>query len=117
VFRGTLHGHPVAVKVINGEVGLSTKQERDLLQEAQALMLMSYNTNCLRLHGIVNEQGMLAIVTELAETSMLKLLLEAGDELTTQQRVSLGRQLASAMLGLHSKNIVHRDLKPANVLL
>lgn len=42
--------------------------------------------------------------------------LRAGGQLTVQQTVQLGRDMASALSYAHQRGILHRDIKPSNVL-
>ena len=105
------------MKVPNVNVHLTKKQSRKVLEEAKLMKLMSFHPNCLTFHGYVCEEGYLALVSEVADASLERLLGdEAIEGLTTNQRVSLAAGIANALRGLHVQGVVHRDLKPANVL-
>jgi hypothetical protein len=58
----------------------------------------------------------LAIVMELVEGQSLRALLKSR-QLSSQQTIQIGRQIASALAAAHQKGIVHRDIKPENIMV
>ncbi|XXX77654.1 serine/threonine-protein kinase [Sorangium sp. So ce134] len=63
------------------------------------------------------EAGSPYMILERLPTHLARALDEAEGPLPPATVARLARQIATALLALHSRGIVHRDLKPANVLL
>ena len=75
----------MAVKIPTSDITMTKKQDRKALEEAQLMMLMSLHPNCLTFHGYVSEGGFLALVSELADSSLDRLLGdEVVDEMSTK---------------------------------
>jgi len=126
VYRGTLDGIPVAMKVMDRSVG-AMQGTKEFSQEVTILSRL-HHPHILMLIGSCPEQGIL--VYELMENGSLDQALfpqqqqqqqqqQQRPPLRWQDRVRIAAEVASALLFLHSapEPIVHMDLKPANVLL
>jgi eukaryotic-like serine/threonine-protein kinase len=59
----------------------------------------------------------LYLVMEFAEGRSLRAILQKEKKLGVAMALDLTRQIASALVYMHSRGIVHRDLKPDNVLI
>jgi serine/threonine-protein kinase len=57
------------------------------------------------------------LVMEYAEGKSLRAVMNERKRLPTEQALDIARQIARALVYLHSKGVVHRDLKPENVML
>ncbi|MBN8248667.1 MAG: serine/threonine protein kinase [Verrucomicrobia bacterium] len=66
-------------------------------------------------HGKFN--GQRALVLEYVEGSNLKLLLNAGDPVLTENIAQVLLDFASALEVVHDRGFMHLDVKPENVLL
>ncbi|KAG2493165.1 hypothetical protein HYH03_008587 [Edaphochlamys debaryana] len=130
VYQGGYRGERVAVKVLEHPWGFSNpSSERDwkllssLFQaEVQVLGRVSHPI-VVRLLAACVEPPRLALVMELCETSLERLIYDAGsgprdaDGLIPLPTVlHIGVQICQALSALHP-TCMHRDLKPANVLL
>jgi serine/threonine protein kinase len=112
---------PVAVKY-----PIETIQSRDairaFLNEVEAMSRVRHPC-CLSLFAWnFDGRGTYVLVTELANTSLSKVLEQEAVGLSPDGWSSTAKSccaygIASGMAYLHAKNVIHRDLKPANVLL
>jgi serine/threonine protein kinase len=69
----------------------------------------------VRLCGTGSHDGVPYLVLELVDGPSLADVL-AGGPLGVEQSISIGQQLAEALMHAHGLDIVHRDVKPANVI-
>jgi len=72
--------------------------------------------NICKLIEVHETENSLYLVIELIDGSPL-LDLEKFDPIPKEKRISIFKQISSALFYLKSKNIIHRDLKPDNILL
>ncbi|KAG2493118.1 hypothetical protein HYH03_008547 [Edaphochlamys debaryana] len=136
VYRGLYRGERVAVKVLDTGLAPSGAGSHGgrcdgeewaalrslLMQEVEVLGRVSH-PNVVRLLAACVEPPRLALVMELCETSLERLIYDAGsgprdaDGLIPLPTVlHIGIQLFQALAHLHPL-VAHRDLKPPNVLL
>jgi serine/threonine protein kinase len=112
---------PVAVKYPIEPVH-SRDSIRAFLNEVEAMSRVRHPC-CLSLFAwSFDARGTYVLVTELAHTSLSKVLEQEAVGLSPDSWSSTAKSccaygIASGMAYLHSKNVIHRDLKPANVLL
>ena len=69
----------------------------------------------VRLCGTGSHDGVPYLALELVDGPSLADVL-AGGPLGVEQSISIGQQLAEALMHAHGLDIVHRDVKPANVI-
>lgn len=69
----------------------------------------------VRLYGSGSHDGVPYLVLELVDGPSLADVL-AGGPLGVELSISIGQQLAEALMHAHGLDIVHRDVKPANVI-
>jgi eukaryotic-like serine/threonine-protein kinase len=108
----------VALKVIRTDTVDPSEQHelhRRLENEARAVAMLHH-------HGIVTIfdqgefEGQSYIAMELIEGQTLGHLIR-DQRLTTQETVSILRDVATALDFAHNKKVIHRDVKPANILV
>lgn len=80
------------------------------------LQKMMDHPNCLRLHGICeDEEGRKVLLLDLADTTLKKQLFSGnrGERVyyTPEEKINILLDIAYALQYLHSLNIIHRDLK------
>jgi serine/threonine protein kinase len=107
VFRGidTRLGRAVAIKVIREQ--FSERFER----EARAISSLNHPHICT-LHDV----GPNYLVMELIAGETLAARLKRG-QLSIEQTIEYGAQIADALAAAHEKGIIHRDLKPGNIMI
>jgi len=128
VYEATLHGAPVAVKILNQECGLHTENNQswdsfiEAVKKEITIMRQITHPHVLLYIGVSSgPSGELMIVTEKMKTDLDHLLIRDGKQtdMTAIQKLKMARQVAMAMAHLHNSNpcFLHLDLKPANILV
>jgi eukaryotic-like serine/threonine-protein kinase len=118
---GTVH---LARRISNGtEVALkrlpnlaSDDEKEHLLAEGRALARLDH-PNILKLIEIVDDNGELAVVTELAQGGTLSDLIRTRGPMKPDEVVALLAPIADALAHAHTRGVLHRDVKPSNILL
>jgi serine/threonine-protein kinase len=108
-------GRDVAIKVLPAAVA----NDRDRLKrfEREARLLARINHPSIgAIYGLVEANGVRALVLELIEGDTLSAVLARGP-LKPERAVSLAAQIADALDHAHRRGITHRDLKPSNIML
>jgi len=106
----------VALKVLPLEAAI-TVADHDrmtrLREEAHTLAALNH-PNIATIHGLVESDGVRALVLELVDGQTLAERLAEGP-IPIDQAIRDARQIAVALEAAHEQGIVHRDLKPSNV--
>eukprot|EP00873_Tetraselmis_striata_P035797 jgi/Tetstr1/456061/TSEL_042831.t1 len=113
VYRGTLDGAPVAIKLLDPG-GLQGREE--YLAEAQTLARLRHR-HIVNIYAACEER--LAVVMELMEGGTLEERLREGDA-AWNVRMRMLYEACVGLLFLHNSSpsaILHRDFKPSNILL
>ena len=108
-------GRDVAIKVLAAAVA----NDRDRLKrfEREARLLAKINHPSIgAIYGLVEANGIRALVLELIEGDTLSAVLARGP-IKLERAVSLAAQIADALDHAHRRGITHRDLKPSNIML
>jgi TolB-like protein/Tfp pilus assembly protein PilF len=101
---------PVAIKLLGeGPVGGDR-----LLQEARSASALNHPNICT-VHEVGEHDGHPFIVMEFIEGEPLSLRLDRGP-VPPAEVLSIGEQIAEALIHAHSRGVIHRDLKCANVV-
>ena len=108
-------GRDVAIKVLSKELSGDPERLARFEREARAASRIS-DPHVVAVFDVGRESGVSFLVTELAEGSDLRLVLE-GEHLSLPRVVEIASQIAEGLAAAHEKGIVHRDLKPENILL
>ena len=108
-------GRHVALKTVSGPQAGTPDGRHQLLAEARAAAALSHPA-IAAVHDVIEVDGEVAIVFELAEGETLAARLAKGP-LPEAQAVAIAVQLADALGVAHAHGVLHRDLKPSNVML
>ena len=116
VYKALWNSVPVAVKQLYD----SFDNESSFYEEISILRELRHPNIVMLFGGFFDSNNRPCIVTEFATRGSLdKVLYESNTLLSTELKLSIVRQLATALNYLHCLDspVVHRDLKPANVLV
>jgi serine/threonine protein kinase len=118
VFRArdnSLH-RDVAVKVLAPSYAMNDSAQKRFIREAHAVARVQH-ANVVAIHAVEEGGKIPFFVMELVNGPSLQDLLEERGNLSVDETIKLGIQIADGLEAAHQKNVVHRDVKPANVLL
>ena len=109
------HDRPVALKLLNPELGAVLGPER-FLSEIRVTANLQH-PNILPLFDSGASDGLLYYVMPYVEGETLRARLNREKQLPVDEAVRMTVAVASALDYAHSHGVIHRDLKPENILL
>ena len=109
------HDRPVALKLLNPELGAVLGVERFLAEIRVTANLQ--HPNLLPLFDSGATDGLLYYVMPFVEGESLRNRLEREKQLPVDEAVRMTVAIANALDYAHSHGVIHRDLKPENILL
>src|SRR5205809_2710099 len=113
--RDLKHNRPVALKVLNPELGAVLGVER-FLAEIQVTANLQH-PNLLPLFDSGEADGLLFYVMPYVEGESLRAALSREKQLPIDEALHIATAVASALDYAHRHGVIHRDLKPENILL
>src|SRR5207249_4041198 len=113
--RDLKHNRPVALKVLNPELGAVLGVER-FLSEIQVTANLQH-PNLLPLFDSGEANGLLFYVMPYVEGESLRSRLAREKQLPIDEALHIAASVAGALEYAHAHGVVHRDLKPENILL
>jgi hypothetical protein len=116
VWRGDGPDGPVAVKILREEYAASPELVSAFIRERSALRRLSH-PNIVRVHDLVAEGDVLALVMDLVDGTNLRIGLHERGIVPPVVAAALVATVADALATAHAAGVVHRDLKPENILL
>lgn len=106
----------VAIKMLPYEIGADEEQKARFLQEARAASAIDH-PNIGAIYEIdETPDGDLFIAMAYYEGETLRERIRRG-ELSLDEALGIGGQIARGMERAHARGIIHRDLKPANIII
>ena len=110
-------GLQAAIKRLHPHLEVDEELRLRFRVEAEALARLQH-PNLVRLLDFVDDDGRVALVTELVEGQPLNKVLDALTvPMPWPDAVALFRQIAAGAAHAHRQGCLHRDLKPANVMV
>src|SRR5712691_6761280 len=106
---------PVAFKLLPPEFTRDEERLRRFKQEAFAASALNH-PNILTIYEIGLEGDTEFIATEFIDGTSLREFM-TQQQMTIEQVLDIGRQIASALAAAHAAGITHRDIKPENVMV
>jgi eukaryotic-like serine/threonine-protein kinase len=113
--RDVRHTRPVALKVLDSELGAVLGAER-FLSEIRVTANLQH-PNLLPLFDSGEADGLLFYVMPFVEGETLRHRLDRDKQLPIDDAVRIATAIAGALDYAHRHGVIHRDLKPENVLL
>ena len=107
-------GRDVALKVLPAAVANDHKRLKRFEREARLLASVNH-AGIGAIYGVVDDDGIRALVLEIVEGVTLADTLERGP-LKAERALALAAQIADALDHAHRRGITHRDLKPSNIM-
>ncbi len=109
------HNRKVAVKVMRPELAATLGADR-FLREVQVAAQLSH-PHILPMHDSGEANGVLYYVMPYVEGETLKERVAKEGQMSVNETMRLGREVAEALAYAHTRGIIHRDIKPGNILL
>ena len=106
----------VTIKVLREQFVTDQDFIRRFRREAQSAASLSH-PNIVSVYDVGKEGDTEYIVMEYVEGRNLKELIREYAPLSTEQSITLGRQITEAIQNAHEHHIIHRDIKPHNILV
>lgn len=116
VFSNKLCGMSVAVKFASQKKeDLYSSLER--LKHEYMLTKAMRHPNVMVVYGLVQYKNRIAYVMQHCSGGTLNEMIKSKHKFLYEEKISLLKQIASALSFIHSKNCVHLDLKPHNIFM
>ena len=96
---------------LDPEVMLITRREISILQSCNHPNIVKY------LNAYKTNSGHVYLVTEFVQNTLTSQLRKHRNGFTSDQVLSITKQLLEAIQYMHASMLIHRDLKPSNILL
>jgi len=109
------HNRKVALKVLHPELAASVGAER-FLQEIRTVARLNH-PHILAVHDSGEADGLLFYVMPYVEGESLRQRLDQKRQLSIEETVRVGVEVADALDYAHRQGVIHRDIKPGNILL
>jgi serine/threonine protein kinase len=104
----------VALKILPSYWVADETRLRRFQREARAASALNH-PNIITIHEVGETEGVHFIVAEFIDGKTIRELIAAGD-LSLEEILDIGVQVASALEAAHMAGIVHRDIKPENIM-
>ena len=106
----------VALKIISEHLASDTEFLARFKREAQVIARMDH-PNIVRVLSFGDLDGLTYFAMEYVSGEDLGQLLKEKGQLSIEQALSIGSQIAGALAEAEAQGVVHRDLKPSNIML
>lgn len=105
-----------AIKVLRPTLVLDTDAKKRFFNEAQAMAVIGHQ-RIVPVVRLAEEGGIPYIVMPLLRGETLEQRMQHGPELSLEEIVRIGTEIAEGLEAAHRAGLIHRDVKPANVWL
>lgn len=108
--------HPVAVKILFGEISSNRHFAERFQREAQAAAHIQHANVVSVLDFGISQEGLTFLAMELLDGHTLARVLKGG-AFEVRRAMRIADDLASGLASAHGLGYIHRDLKPSNVMV
>ena len=115
VWDEQLH-RPLAIKLLSPMLASTGTARQRFFREAQAVAAVVH-PNIVPIYAVTCEGSLPYIVMPLVGGGSLQQRIERDGPLPISDVLSIGLQIAEALIAAHKQGIIHRDIKPANILI
>ena len=115
VWDNQLH-RPLAVKLLSPMLANTGTARLRFFREAQAVAAVVH-PNIVPIYAVTCNGPLPYIVMPLVGGGSLQQRIERDGPLSIGDILSIGLQIAEALIAAHRQGIIHRDIKPANILI
>jgi len=115
VHRGKWSVTPVAIKELLSDALVGAALEE--FDKEALIHSRLRHPNIVQLFGITRDVRGSAMIMELLDTSLFRLLHHSKADVPFEERVRMGQEVVAGLDFLHDQKIIHRDLKTLNILL
>jgi len=105
----------VAIKFLPRQIAGNSEEGERFKIEAKAAAALNH-PNIATIHAIEEVDGELFIVMEYIEGRELKSVMDDG-QLSIEDAIDYGTQIAEGLQAAHDKGIIHRDIKSSNIMV
>jgi len=114
--RHKTSGERFAIKFLNAAYSSDVNIRSRFIEEGRRMAAMNHE-HIVRVVGVVEEQGTLAIVMQLIDGMSLKEYIETHGRLPDHGIARIIQDISSALSYVHSKGIIHRDVSTSNIMI
>lgn len=115
VWDTQLH-RPLAIKLLSPMLASTGTARQRFFREAQAVAAVVH-PNIVPIYAVTCEGSLPYIVMPVIGGGSLQQRIERDGPLPIGDVLSIGLQIAEALIAAHKQGIIHRDIKPANILI
>ena len=115
VWDKQLH-RPLAVKLLSPMLANTGTARQRFFREAQAVAAVVH-PNIVPIYAVTCNGPLPYIVMPLVGGGSLQQRIEREGPLSIGEILSIGLQIAEALIAAHQQGIIHRDIKPGNILI
>ncbi|CAB4432625.1 unnamed protein product [Rhizophagus irregularis] len=91
--------------------------EKDIINEINLMKIVEFHPNIIKFWGVIKNEMNYSLVLEYADSGTLGKYLENAITLKSEVQLRFAKEIASAILCLHTNDIIHRDIHPNNILI
>jgi serine/threonine-protein kinase len=106
----------VALKIINATMAIDPGAADRFRREVAAARKVTH-ANVVRIHDLIEDDGMLLLSMEHVPGETLAALLGRAGALRVDEGRHIVTQICDGVAAAHAAGVVHRDIKPSNVLV
>ncbi len=115
VWDEELH-RPLAVKLLSPMLASNGASRQRFFREAQAAAAVVH-PNIVPIYNVATDSALPYLVMPFVAGGNLQQRIDREGSLPLSEILSIGVQIAEALVAAHRLGLVHRDIKPANILL